>query len=468
MAGAPSPRATRLQAELTRAARERSAPSLPPDETLSGWGRVPLPGREVRSEDLVTLTRDATLCRGLGRSYGDSSLPPAGQPIVAGTTLADRILSFHSPTGTLRAEAGLALQDLNRLYLSRGFYGPVTPGTQQITLGGMVAADVHGKNHHRDGCIGRHVTGLRMRVADGRVLDCSSRQNADLFRATVGGMGLTGAILEVELKLATIPSPWLVVESERIHDIDAFIDALKTAASGWPYTMGWIDCLSRGKALGRGILARGRWAEPGEAPSAVPGPLRRPALPFVLPGWVIDRWSVRIFNALLYGVHPRGVRRRMMNPEEFFYPLDAIGGWNKMYGPRGFTQYQCVLPEAAGRDAARRFLELLTRRGGASMLCVIKDCGDEGEGLLSFPKRGISIALDIPIRDDTQALVDALNEAVIGEGGRIYLAKDQFTRPEHFAAMEPRLAEWREVRQRWDPEGRFRSAQSVRVLGDPA
>ena len=467
-AGASSPRATRLQAELIGAARERSSPALSADETLSGWGRVPLPGREVRSEDLVALTRDATLCRGLGRSYGDSSLPPAGRPVVAGTTLADRILSFHSPTGTLRAEAGLALYDLNRLYLARGFYSPVTPGTQQITLGGMVAADVHGKNHHRDGCIGRHVTGLRMRVADGRVLDCSPTQRADLFRATVGGMGLTGAILEVELKLAAIPSQWVLVESERVRDIDAFIDALKDSAAGWRYTMGWIDCLSRGSALGRGILARGRWAEPGEAPSRVPVPLRRPSLPFVLPGWIIARWSVRIFNALLYGLHPRGVRRRVMNPERFFYPLDAIGGWNKMYGPRGFTQYQCVLPASAGRDAARGFLDLLTRRGGASMLCVIKDCGAEGDGLLSFPKRGISIALDIPIRDDTQSLVDALNEAVIKEGGRVYLAKDQFTRAEHFAAMEPRLAEWREARRRWDPQGRFRSAQSVRILGDPS
>ena len=155
-----------------------------------------------------------------------------------------------------------------------------------------------------------------------------------------------------------------------------------------------------------------------------------------------------------------------MAPEPFFYPLDAIGHWNRMYGPRGFTQYQCVLPEEAGRGAARRFLELLTRLGGASMLCVIKDCGEEGLGLLSFPRRGISIALDIPVRDGTQALVDALNELVIAEGGRIYLAKDQFTRADHYRAMEPRLEEWMEIRRRWDPQGRIRSAQSVRLFGD--
>ena len=260
----------------------------------------------------------------------------------------------------------------------------------------------------------------------------------------------------------------VVTETERIHDIDRFIEGLKEAGPRWPHTMGWIDCLSRGSLMGRGILMKGRWAEPSEAPRGVPVPRRRPSVPFVLPGWVVNRWTVRAFNAAYYRSHVPRVRSAVVHPESFFYPLDAIGHWNRMYGPRGFTQYQCVLPESAGRGAARRFLELLTRRGGASMLCVIKDCGPEGIGLLSFPKPGISIALDIPIHDETQSLVDALNELVIAEGGRVYLAKDQLTRPEHFRAMEPRLAAWTCVRRKWDPEGRLRSAQSVRLLGDPA
>jgi decaprenylphospho-beta-D-ribofuranose 2-oxidase len=388
--------------------------------------------------------------------------------VVAASPLADRILGFDPATGVLRAEAGLSLQALNRLFLGRGFYSPVAPGTQIITLGGMVAADVHGKNHHRDGCFGAHVLSLRMRVADGRILECSREREPELFRASLGGMGLTGHILEVEARLARVPSAWIWQESERIADIDAYIDALKLAGPRWPYSMGWIDCLSRGRGLGRGILMRGRWAEPGEARPGTPAPLRRPSMPFVLPGFVINRWSVRAFNALLYRTHVPRRKQGLAHPEAFFYPLDAIGHWNRMYGPRGFTQYQCVLPESAGRGAARRFLELLTRRGGASMLCVITDCGTEGEGLLSFPMPGISIALDIPVRDSTQALVDALNEQVIAEGGRVYLAKDQFTRPEHYRAMEPRLEEWLRIRRRWDPEGRVRSAQSVRILGDRA
>jgi len=344
----------------------------------------------------------------------------------------------------------------------------VAPGTQQITLGGMVAADVHGKDHHSHGSAGAHVLSLRMRVGDGRVVECSRERHADLFRATLGGLGLTGHVLEVELRLHPVPSQWIWGESERVADIDRYVEALKRSAGEWPYTMGWIDCVSRGRAMGRGILSRGRWARPDEAPARSPRPLRRPSLPFELPGWILNRLTVRAFNELYFRRHVPRVRRGIRHPEAFFYPLDAIGHWNRLYGRRGFTQYQCVLPEEAGIDAARRLLQVFTAKGRASMLCVIKDCGAEGEGMLSFPRPGISIALDMPIRDDTQAVVDALNEHVIGEGGRVYLAKDQFTRPEDLRRMEPRLAAWLDVRRRWDPEGRLRSAQSVRLLGDPA
>jgi decaprenylphospho-beta-D-ribofuranose 2-oxidase len=425
---------------------------------------VARPGTEQRSEDLVALSKDAVLFRGLGRSYGDSSLPPSSRPTAGSTLLADRILAFDENTGVLRAEAGLSLADLIRVVRPRGFFPPVVPGTQFVTLGGMVAADVHGKNHHVDGTFGAHVTGLRVRVADGRIVECGPAVEKDLFRATIGGMGLTAHILEVEFRLRRTPSPWILAENERVRDIDSFIDALKSSAASWPFTLGWIDCLSSGRALGRGVLMRGRWATPEEAPAPLPAAGRRPAIPFVLPTFVLNSWTVRAFNAAYY--HAPRVLCGVVHPEAFFHPLDAIGDWNRLYGPRGFTQYQCVLPESAGPRAARRFLETLTTRGGASMLCVIKDCGDEGIGLLSFPKRGISIACDIPIRDDTQALVDALNERVIAEGGRVYLAKDAFTRPEHFRAMEPRLPAFQEFRRAWDPEGRIRSAQSVRLFGD--
>jgi FAD/FMN-containing dehydrogenase len=430
---------------------------------IAGWGGVSVDAQELLSEDLPGIAREAVLSRGLGRSYGDSSLPPPGRT-VANSTLADRILSFEEETGVLRAEAGFSLVALNRLFLPRGFFAPISSGTQFVTLGGLVAADVHGKNHHRDGTFGAHTLSLLLQTASGRVLSCSREAEGDLFRATLGGMGLTGHVLEVTCRLARVPSPWIVAEAVRIPDVEAFIGALKESGKSWPHTMGWIDCLSSGKRLGRGILMRGRWAEPGEAPATFPHQGLRPSVPFQLPGFVLSRWSVRVFNELYYALPRKG--RGVVEPWSFFYPLDAIGSWNRLYGRRGFTQYQCVLPEGAGPGAARRLLGLLASRGGASMLCVIKDCGPEGEGLLSFPRPGISIALDLPLRDTTQGLVDALNEEVIAHGGRVYLAKDQLTRREHFEAMEPRLPAFRAVRQRWDPEGRIRSAQSVRLLGD--
>ena len=434
---------------------------------IGGWGRVMLPGREVRDENLERLTEHAVLSRGLGRSYGDSSLPPPGVTEVAGTTLADRMLSFDPETLVLRAEAGLSLRALLHMFFPKGYFVPVTPGTTFVTLGGMVASDVHGKNHHCAGTFGEHVRALKMRVADGRIVECTPEIHADLFWATIGGMGLTGHILEVEFTMVKVPSPWIYMESERVPNIDAYMRGLAEAAEGWPMTMGWIDCLSSGDKLGRGILMRGRWAEPSEAPEHFPASKKRPGVPFVFPQFALNPLSVKLFNEAYYRKHFKQQTAGIVHPETFFWPLDAIHDWNRIYGPKGFTQYQCVLPKSAGPDAARRFLELLSKLGGASFLCVIKDCGAEGRGLLSFPMDGISIALDIPVRDDTQTLIDKLNEHVIDDGGRIYLTKDNYTRAEHFAAMEPRLEAFMEVRKRWDPQLRLRSAQSVRMFGDP-
>lgn len=438
------------------------------EATVAGWGRVSAPGRELRSDDLVRVTDGAVLTRGLGRSYGDSSLPPPSVREVAGTALADRVLAFDPATGRLRAEAGLSLLALTRMLLPRGWYVPVTPGTALVTLGGMVAADVHGKNHHVDGCFGAHVEALRLRVADGRIVDCTPDREADLFRATVGGMGLTGHILEVAFRMQRVPSPWILGESVRAAGIDALLAELERSSAEWPFTVAWADGVARGVRLGRGIVHRGRWAEPGEAPAGAPAPPGAVRVPWDLPGRALNRATVGLFNAALYRSHGPSRRRGLQSPYRFFYPLDRLADWNRLYGRRGLTQHQCVLPHERGPAAVLALLELLARRRACVCLCVIKNCGDEGTGTLSFPRRGTSVAIDLPIDDGTQVLVDALNERVIDLGGRIYLAKDAFTRAEHFRAMEPRLERWTAVRRRWDPELRLRSAQSVRILGDPA
>jgi FAD/FMN-containing dehydrogenase len=440
----------------------------PPLTELSGWGMYPrVQGRQRLSENLERITAGATLTRGLGRSYGDASLPAANGATVAGTVLADRILAFDLDTGLLRAEAGVPLMRLNRLSLPRGWFVPVTPGTHWVTVGGMVAADVHGKNHHVAGTFGEHVRSLRLRVADGRVLEISDAHEPELFRATLGGMGLTGHILEVTVQMVRVATPWIWQESEQLPNFETALERLAEDGRRWPYTVCWNDLLRDGPGLGRGLIDRGRWAEPGEAPPTVPPWRNALTLPVRLPSWALQPWMVRLHNAARYHVLGRRAHRGVQHPESFFYPLDVIREWNRAYGRRGFIQYQAVLPGPHGHPRHRRLLEILRRHRAAVYLCVIKDCGSEGRGLLSFPRPGVSYALDLPVGRDTQAVVDALNDHVAAEGGRIYLAKDALTRAEHFRAMErDRLPAFQAVRDKWDPERRLKSALSVRLFGD--
>jgi FAD/FMN-containing dehydrogenase len=437
-------------------------------DTLTGWGRLPEPGREQVDEDFEALTIGAVLSRGLGRSYGDSSLPAVASDRIVNCRLANRIISFDAQTGVLRAEAGLTLVDLVRLMVPRGWFPPVVPGTKFVTLGGMVASDVHGKNHHREGCFGAHVRALRVRLADDRIVECSPASDADLFHGSIGGMGLLGHILEVEFAMVRIPSQWLRFERERVPSIAVFLERLSSAAPQWPMTMGWIDCVHRGRCMGRGVLTAGRWATAAEARAHPPAPPREMVIPIEFPNWALNTVTSGLFNTAYYWSHMRRTVSGTMAPDSFFFPLDAILEWNRAYGSRGFTQYQCVVPRAAGAEAVCEFMERLTRLSAASPLCVIKDCGPQGLGVLSFPLEGTSIAVDMAVSPDIQRIVDALNEFIISAGGRVYLTKDRFTRPDHFRAMEPRLPRFLELRAKWDPSRRLRSAQSRRLFGDAA
>ncbi len=431
---------------------------------LSGWGRTYLPGVEVRSEDLESASVGMPLSRGLGRSYGDSSLPTVSDQLALGTTLADRVLGFDENTGRLRVEAGLCLAEMNRLFLPRGWFTPVTPGTKFVTLGGMVASDVHGKNHHVAGTIGRHVESLLMRTGTGKLIECSREHEVDLFRATLGGMGLTGHILEVTLRLEKVPSPWIYTESYRIDGLDELLEFLKEAGKTWPMTMSWVDTVKRGKKMGRGIVFVGRWAEPSEAPPQMPKPRPTISMPFSLPSGLLNRLTIGIFNELVYRSHFRKQKAGFVSPDQFFYPLDSIHHWNRAYGSRGVTQHQSVIPVESGAAGIRAMIQTLAEEGTASFLTVVKDCGAEGEGLLSFPRPGMSLALDLPITARTQQVVDRLNRTVIEQSGRIYLTKDGFTRAEDFRKMESRLDGFLAVRRKYDPGSRLRSAQSERLL----
>ena len=440
-------------------------------EAIGGWGRRPVRAGRVYRSARLTLPTGASplLARGLGRAYGDAALPASTEGLVIETPRADRILDFDPASGLLTCEAGLSLAEILRVFLPRGWFPPVTPGTKFVTVGGCVACDVHGKNHHRDGSFGGFVEGLRLRAADGSSVVCGPSRERELFLATVGGMGLTGLIVEVTFRLRRVESPWIVRETQGMRGLDEMLDGLRVSARDWPYSVGWIDCLARGGALGRGVLMRGRHASRDEARGRGPRARPAPRVPCDAPEWLLNPAFMRLFNRLYHAGYGAGPEQRLVSYERFFYPLDALLDWNRLYGRRGFLQYQCALPHAAGAAPVRALLERLAGVGAGSFLAVIKDFGPGSEAYLSFPVAGITLSLDLPYRGrPTEELVHELNARVVQAGGRVYLAKDAVTRAEDFALMMPRLAEWKAVRDRWDPHRRFRSAQSVRLFGDPA
>jgi FAD/FMN-containing dehydrogenase len=446
-------------------------PEVSAQEVIAGWGRHPVRlGRVVRSEHLALPAGAAPLlARGLGRAYGDAAIPSAAKGLVIETTRADRVLAFDSASGCLTCEAGLSLAQILRVFLPQGWFPPVTPGTKFVTVGGCVASDVHGKNHHRDGSFGGFVEQLRLRTADGALVSCGPAQERELFLATVGGMGLTGLIVEVTFRLRPVESPWIVLETAPVGGLDEMLDGLRESAADWTYTVGWIDCLARGSALGRGVLLRGRHASRDEGGDRAPRAGRSLRVPLDAPEWLLNPAFMRLFNRLYHARQGALREPRLVSCDQFFYPLDAVHDWNRLYGARGFLQYQCVIPREAGRDPIRALLLELADQGAASFLAVIKDFGPANEAYLSFPIEGTTLSLDLPYRGQrTDRLVHELNAVVIRAGGRIYLAKDAVTRAEDFAQMTPRLDEWKAARDRWDPQRRFRSAQSVRLFGDPA
>lgn len=443
-------------------------PPLTPKQPLTGWGRYPaVPTHSIASEQLERASANAVLSRGLGRAYGDAALPPesADRPVVV-TTAANRILSFDEGSGALHAEAGLSLSDLATSLLPRGWFSPVSPGTQYVTLGGMVASDIHGKNHHVHGTFGNFVREINLRVADGRTVAVSPTHEPDLFWATVGGMGLTGHILDVKVELERVPSPWIIEESERFDNLADVFTSLKTSSEDWPMTVSWIDTSARGPKAGRGIVIRGRWATADEAPRGTPPFRHGPTIPEVWPSGLLNPLTIRLANSIWFAKHGAKKRTRIASPHQFFWQLDMVREWNRVYGNRGFTQYQCVLP----RDLSvyRDLLDRFQRWGGCSFVTVFKDCGPQGKGHLSFPTEGTSLALDIPIAsiEKTRHLVTELNAFVLDHGGRIYLAKDAFTTADAFKRMYPRHTAFQAVRDQWDPDRRIVSAQSVRLLGD--
>lgn len=442
---------------------------------LTGWSRTAPTRADVvhpntRSE-LEAAVADAggrgVIARGLGRSYGDAAQNAGGT--VADATGVHRILDLDPTTGLITAEAGLSFDALLRVVVPQGWFVPVSPGTRHVTVGGAVAADIHGKNHHRDGSFGNHVRSLRLRTPGGTV-EVGPDEDPELFWATLGGMGLTGVVLDVTFQLMPIPSSRLLVDTERTVDLDDALDRMARDDDGYRFSVAWIDLLATGSAMGRSVLTRGDWAPVDALPEADrDDPFAYdPSVVLTAPPWVpnvaLNRLSIRAFNELWYRRHPRHRTGEVQTIAPFWHPLDLVRDWNRIYGRRGFLQWQMAVPFGA-EDTLRHAVEVLSSGGRPSFLAVLKRFGPANPGPLSFPMPGWTLALDIPAGDVTLGpLLDELDREVADAGGRVYLAKDSRLAPERLPEMYPRLDEWRAVRARVDPD-RVLMSDLARRLG---
>ena len=437
--------------------------------SLSGWGRYPVADCAIfrpraASDAVAAADRLPDLIpRGNGRSYGDASLNPTA---TLDMRRVDHMLEFQASAGTMTCEGGVLLADLIDTMLPRGWFPPVTPGTKLVTIAGMIASDVHGKNHHRAGSFCDHVDWIDLATGDGEVRRCSPTVHSDLFAATCGGMGLTGVILRACFRMLRVESGFIRQRTIRAPQLaDAFAVFERSLDS--TYSVAWIDCLASGDDLGRSVILLGEHAlvedlDAGRRAAPFELPRRRPKrVPIDFPALALSRASVRIFNKLYYAAQRPG--DAVVNLDSYFYPLDAIQDWNRIYGKGGFVQYQCVLPLHESEVGIRRLLTEIAAVGQASFLAVLKRLGKESFGLLSFPREGYTLALDFPATPTNLALLNRLDVITTEHGGRIYLAKDAHMQADSFETGYSKVQAFREVRRRYGLDQHFSSLLSRRL-----
>ncbi len=439
---------------------------------LSGWGNYPRASTELLTPQTPAGLRDCLaarsgiVARGAGRAYGDAAV---GTQFTVSSLGLNRMRGFDAAGGQLTVEAGVTIADILATFAPRGFFLKVVPGTKFVTIGGAIAADVHGKNHHRDGGFGSVVDSFRLALPSGEIVTCSRTENAELFAATLGGMGLTGAILEATIQLLPIETAWLRQDTLIARNIDAAIDGLERSHSA-TYSVAWIDCLARGTSLGRSLIYLAEHATRRDRDALGPDRATFPAVrhsrmsvPDLVPTWLLNRTSMRMFNELYFkrGAAHEG-KTRLVHWDPYFFPLDAIANWNRIYGRRGFVQYQCVIPSDRARGVLAEILDRVSQRGDASFLAVLKQLG-EGSGLISFPLRGYTLTMDFPVTDTLFPFLDQLDALVVDAGGRLYLAKDARQSRRTFESGYPGLGGLKDIRRQIGADTRFVSHLSARL-----
>lgn len=427
---------------------------------VSGWGRY------LWADAKISLPRSPTDClkeganfpvipRGAGRSYGDS----ANQSSIIQSTHLNHFLEFDAHTGVLICQAGLSIREILNLVVPKGWFFPVTPGTSYVTLGGAIASDVHGKNHHLEGAFSECVQSFRIAIGSGEILEASLTLNDDLFKATCGGMGLTGIILDATIQLRRINSNRIVQTTIIAKNLDAVCDEFERN-EGSTYSVAWIDCLAKGKSFGRSVLMLGEHEDQGPLDFDLKKPANGPAY---LASKCLNKFSIQAFNALYYQKAKIQGQKKICTLGSFFYPLDAIANWNQFYGNTGFFQYQFVIPKNVGRDGLRKLLNLIVESGKGSFLAVLKCFGKGNANYLSFPIEGYTLALDFKVTPGAIKLIHRLDELVVNMGGRVYLTKDALMLESVFKASYSGWQTFEEVRSKYGAFGKFSSHQSKRL-----
>jgi decaprenylphospho-beta-D-ribofuranose 2-oxidase len=435
--------------------------------SLSGWGRTNASVVTLRTprneEDILHEFSAGTrlIPRGLGRSYGDAA------QLSGGVVLDNRELDGIGPIsaeGVVTVGAGVSIDELLAVSMPQGWFVPVTPGTRQVTMGGAIAADVHGKNHHVDGSIANHVLSMRLVTPIG-AFTLSPTNESDLFWATMGAMGLTGVVTSITLQMLAIETNQMLVDTDRHGDLESVMAAMSGGDAEYRYSVAWVDCMTRGAHMGRAILTRGDHATAADVKKvALKGPRKaKLSIPFQAPSGLLNQWTVRAFNELWFRSAPRHEEQENQSLPSFFYPLDGVGHWNLLYGKRGFVQYQFCVPDQMG-DTVVDVIKRLSESGVASFLAVLKRFGPANPSPLSFPLSGWTLALDLPIGSDALARVlDDLDELVAVATGRVYFAKDARLRADQVRAMYPRLDEFQRVKSRVDPNDQLTSDLARRL-----
>lgn len=427
---------------------------------IHGWGRYPQQDAYLHaptscaSLKLTAKQQNSVLARGMGRSYGDS----ANALNVLQTTYINHFIEFDKATGKLTAEAGITLREILEVIVPSGWFLPVTPGTSYVTLGGAIASDVHGKNHHSAGTFGQHVESLSILLGAGEVLTTSPQHHADLFHATCGGMGLTGIIISATIQLLPIRSSLISQKTIKAYCIEAACEAFESNSDA-TYSVAWIDCLSKGKNLGRSVIMLGEHAEQGGLEFDI---RQKVSVPFSIPSALLNNLTMKAFNSA-YWYRAKHNVSQTVSLIPYFYPLDAVGEWNRLYGEKGFVQFQCVVPKLNGVANMRKLLTEISNSGEGSFLAVLKQFGIGNENLLSFPIEGYTLALDFKASETAIKTVKKLECMVVDMGGRLYLTKDAVMQESTFKATYPNWEKFEAVREKYGAIGKFSSTQSKRL-----